>query len=93
MLPLLGSGHNAETPYIIPMGEPTGTGVFEFVGMYTIPERIPELAPVAVEGVSLYTTDRLMLTGSEYTPNLSIQPANANDYTMTWASADAKSSR
>ncbi|MFR1561704.1 MAG: S8 family serine peptidase [Oscillospiraceae bacterium] len=82
-------GHNAETPYIIPMGEPTGTGVFEFVGMYTIPERIPELAPVAVEGVSLYTTDRLMLTGSEYTPNLSIQPANANDYTMTWASADA----
>ncbi len=30
-----------------------------------------------------------MLTGSEYTPNLSIQPANANDYTMTWASADA----
>lgn len=38
-------GHNAQTPYIVPVGDPTGTGTFEFVGMYTIPENIPALAP------------------------------------------------
>ena len=81
-------GHNAQTPYIVPVGDPTGTGTFEFVGMYTIPENIPALAPVAVEEVSMSLSSKQTVVGCAFIPQLSIAPANANGYTMEWASAD-----
>ncbi len=66
--------HN-ETPFAINLGDPTGSGLLEFVGMYTIPETIPELAEVPVQSVS--AENMLILAGVEKTPDLTVMPFNA----------------
>ena len=72
--------HNAPTPFIIPLGAPAGTSLFEYIGMHTIPAVIPELPTVAVESVT--AADMTLMSGAV------TLPANAEDYTLTLVSGD-----
>ena len=78
--------HTAATPFIIPLGDPTGSGLFEYIGMHTIPAVIPELPVVAVESVT--AADMTLMSGAVAQPAISILPANAEDYTLTLVSGD-----
>ena len=75
-----------ENPYAVSLGDPTGSGLFEFVGMYTIPAVIPALKDVAVEEVS--AADMLILSGVEKMPNITILPFNATCQTAQMTSSD-----
>ena len=75
---------NNEYPYAINLGDPTGSGLLEFVGMYTIPETIPELADVMVESVT--AEDMTILAGVEKAPDLTIMPFNATVRNVTMSS-------
>ena len=72
--------------YAISMGDPTGSGVLEFVGMYTVPEEIPELDPMPV--LDYYAEDMVMLTGSTKFPNATVWPFNATSQNIVWTSED-----
>ena len=76
----------AETPYFVSLGDPTGSGVVEFVGMYVIPEEIPELAETAVESVT--GEDMMILTGYEKVPAITVAPFNATCQNLVLTSAD-----
>ena len=76
----------AATPFIIPLGDPTGTGLFEYVGMHTVPEVIMELPAVAVESVT--AEDMTLMSGAVAQPAISILPANADDYTVELVSGN-----
>ncbi len=78
--------HNADEPFIIPLGDPTGTGLFEYIGMFTIPDVIPELPDVAVESVS--AADVSLMSGAVVPSGVTVLPANANSYTLTLESSD-----
>ncbi len=78
--------HKASSPFIIPLGDPTGSGLFEYIGMHTIPEVIPELPTVAVESVT--AEDMTLMSGAVAQPAITILPANAEDYTLTLVSGD-----
>ena len=78
--------HKAATPFIISLGDPTGTGLFEYVGMHTIPAVIPELPTVTVESVT--AEDMILMSGAVAQPAISILPANAEDYTLALVSGD-----
>ena len=80
--------HNAAEPFILSLGTPYPGASFEWMGMFTIPETIPELANVAAEEVSLSPSSKLMVQGAEFMPSLSVKPANANSFTMTWSSTN-----
>ncbi len=80
--------HNAATPFIMDIGNPFGSGTFELMGMYTIPEVIPELPEVAVTEVNMSITEKTVVCGGQYTPNVTILPTNANDYTISWSSSN-----
>ena len=77
---------NAEEPYAIMLGDPTGSGLFEFVGMHTIPAKIPELDYIAVEDVT--AADMLMIAGVTKTANVSVYPFNATEQTVALVSSD-----
>lgn len=77
---------NAETPYAIMLGDPTGSGLFEFVGMHTVPAEIPELDYVAVQGVS--AADMLILAGVTKYPNVTVNPFNATVQNLSMTSSD-----
>ena len=64
----------ADEPYAVALGDPTESG-FEFVGMFTVPAEIPELAYVPVESAS--AEDMTMLVGTTKFPNLAVLPFNA----------------
>ena len=72
--------------YAINLGDPTGSGMFEFVGMYTVPETIPELPDVAVEYA--YVADMMMLADSVKYPSITIYPTNATCQDIDWTSSD-----
>ena len=38
-------------PVVVSLGDPTASGMFEFVGLYVIPDEIPELAETAIRTV------------------------------------------
>ena len=76
---------HAEEPFAIALGDPTGSG-FQFVGLFTVPAKIPALDPVAVENAS--AEDMLVLTGATKLANVSIAPLNATNKTFTWSSSD-----
>ena len=78
--------HKASTPFIIPLGDPTGSGLFEYIGMHTIPAVIPELPTVAVESVT--AEDMLLMSGATAQPAITILPANAEDYTVSLVSGN-----
>ena len=77
---------NAEEPYAIMLGDPTEAGVFEFIGMHTIPAKIPALGNIAVEDV--VAQDMLMLVGTTKTANVSVYPFNATQQTLALTSSD-----
>ena len=77
---------NNEIPYVLNLGDPTGSGLLEFVGMYTIPETIPELADVAIEEV--YAEDMVILAGTEKDPTVTVLPFNATSQKVGMTSSD-----
>ena len=78
----------AEVPYILALGDPTGTGTVEHVGMFTIPETLPELDPMAVEGV--YAEDMIMVVGANKSANVTVLPLNATSKNVVWTSANSE---
>ncbi len=79
----------AEVPFCLPLGDPTGYGTFEYVGLYTLPETITELEYTPVTGIE--AEDMLVLVGSEVEPEVTVFPLNATNqsqikYTCTKSS-------
>ncbi len=74
---------NAE-PYVLELGN--SAGFMEWVGMYEIPETIPERPQVAVE--SLTAENMMMVKGSTKQPEYSIAPLNATCQNVIWTSSD-----
>ena len=77
----------AENPYTIMLGDPSGSGLIEFVGMYTIPETIPELDDVAVDWVE--AADMTMLSGTTKSANITILPFNATVQNVEMTSSNS----
>lgn len=76
----------AAEPYAVSLGDPTGSGLMQFVGMFTIPAEIPELQYVPVE--EAYADDLLIMIGGEKLPSFAVAPLNATNQSITWTSAD-----
>ena len=76
----------AETPFAIALGNPVNAA-FQFVGLFTVPAKIPTLADVAVESVD--AADMMIFAGATKLPNVSILPLNATTKTFAWTSSDA----
>ena len=76
----------AAEPYAVSLGDPTGSGLFEFTGMYSIPTDIPELPYAPVENVT--AEDMLLMVGSEKMPAVTVEPLNATNQAIIWTSAD-----
>jgi hypothetical protein len=77
---------NGDYPMVLSLGDPTESGLFQFVGMFTIPETVPALEEVAVEG--LYADDMLMLTGAVKYPSYTVLPLNSSSKNVFWSSSD-----
>ncbi len=77
---------NAEEPYGLMLGDPTESGSLEFVGLYTVPEDIPELPYVAVQ--ELVAEDMIMLAGATKAPNAYVNPSNATVKELQMTSSD-----
>ena len=78
---------SADEPYAINLGDPTGTGSIELMGMFSIPEEIPELPYTPVESIT--TEDMLVLVGVDRAPVVTASPVNAtNQSGLTLVSAD-----
>ena len=68
--------------YVLALGDPSGSGLIEYLGMYSVPAEIPELEYVPVENV--YAEDMLLLAGGEKLPNVTIEPLNATNQQIVW---------
>ena len=77
---------DVEEGYAISLGDPTESGTFEWVGMYTVPETIPALQYVAVESVE--DEDMMMLVGTTKLPEVTVKPFNATFQTLELTSAN-----
>ena len=73
-------------PYAVSLGEPTGSGLIEFTGLYSIPAEIPELEYMPVESVE--AKDMLVLVGGMKMPDVTVSPLNATNQVIEWTSAD-----
>ncbi len=69
------------------LGTPGGDTFFEFTGLYSVPEEIPELPHVAVEEADLADTLVVMEGGVKAAP-LNLKPMNATIDAITWTVAD-----
>ena len=69
------------------LGTPTGSYLFEYVGLYTIPETPVEVPYVAVESVTA-AESVLLMKGSVKAAPVDILPLNASVRSLTWTSAD-----
>ncbi len=72
--------------YAIALGDPTNAGMFEFVGMFTVPTEIEALPDVEAE--SLTSEDMMMLAGSTNFVNAEVKPYNATNRDVKWVSSD-----
>ena len=80
-------GIHSEQPYCLEVGDPSGSGNIEYVGMYVIPTQIPDLAYPKVTGAAV--DDMIMLLGDTRSPSITIAPTNASkNYTVTYTSTD-----
>ena len=80
-------GLTSASPYAVALGEPSGTGVIQYVGAYVVPEDIEPLPYTAIESVE--AEDILVLTGATTAPAVNVNPANATNNKVTgWVSAD-----
>lgn len=68
------------------LGNPTGGYLFQFYGLFTIPDTIPELPYVAVEGLN--AEDMLVMEGSTKAINFTIAPLNATNQDIYWSTSD-----
>ncbi len=70
-------------PFVIDMGDPSGSGLIEYTGMYTVPAEIDALPYVPVESVE--ASDMTLIVGSGKLPSVSVYPLNASNtgYTLT----------
>ncbi len=73
-------------PAVVSLGLPQGLSAFEFIGLFSIPEVIPELPAVEVE--SVYVEDMVLVTDAVKTANVSINPGQATNTAMTFVSGD-----
>ena len=69
------------------LGAPAGDTFFEFMGMHSVPEQMPELPVIPLESADLAESLVVMVGGSKAAP-LSIYPLNATIGEITWTSAD-----
>ncbi len=77
---------SADEPYMISMGNPSDSSIIEYLGMYVVPEDIPELEEVPVE--EIVASDMVILQGASKMPAVSIYPLNATNQNVTYVSAD-----
>lgn len=72
----------------IPLGDPSKSGIMQYMGLYSIPEDIPELPEISVESVE--AEDMLLLAGGDSKePIVSVYPLNTNvDYTVSYTVDD-----
>ncbi|MBQ8579457.1 MAG: S8 family serine peptidase [Oscillospiraceae bacterium] len=70
----------------VELGDPTESGLFEFVGMFTIPTEVPALAYVPVESVT--AEDMMVFVGNSKSASATIMPLNATNRSIVWTSAD-----
>lgn len=75
-----------ETGNVVNLGDPTGSGLFQFYGMFTIPSTIPALSQVDVE--DLEVEDLLVMTGQSKSAKFTVSPLNATNQEIFWASSD-----
>jgi len=76
-----------EDPYAISLGDPTNSGMIEYMGLFIVPDTIPELADVEVESVE--ADDLLLLVGDSKEPAVSVFPVNTNvEYTISYEVED-----
>ena len=71
-------------PAVVSLGLPLGLAMFEFVGMYTIPEVIPERPVIAVESVT--AADMTLMEGAVKTSPVTVYPTNATNVTASYTS-------
>ena len=76
----------ADDPYAIALGDPSGSGVMEYVGLYVVPAEIEPLPYVAVENVE--AEDMMVLVGGSKIPQVSVYPLNSTNQVITYTSAD-----
>ena len=66
---------HASTPYALSLGEPSGSGYIEYVGMYVIPEELTELS--TVRATDLDCQDMILLVGETVKAPVTVLPTNA----------------
>ena len=71
-------GLDTYAPFMIALGDPSGTGYIEYVGAHVIPEEIPELPFFPVTSAS--AEDLVMLVGQSKPAQVSVLPLNATSY-------------
>lgn len=77
----------AESPFAIALGDPSGSGLIEYTGMFVVPEVINELPYMPVESVE--AEDMVLLEGGAKVPAVSVYPLNAtNQGNLTLTPAD-----
>ena len=72
--------------YMVKLGDPTESGIFEFVALYTVPETIPELPYTPV--TSIEANDMVMLAEGVKIPDVTVYPFNATNQNLVMTSAD-----
>lgn len=77
---------DVEKGYMLELGDPTESGMFEFMSLYTIPETIPTLPNVAVE--SIEANDMTMMVGSSTVADINVYPFNATNQDLILTSSD-----
>ena len=78
-------GLKSLSPYMVRLGNPYGTGNFQYIGAFVVPEVIEELPFVPVESVE--ADDVLVLVGAEKQPSVNVYPTNAtNSFVSEWYS-------
>ena len=71
-------------PAVVSLGLPQGLALFEFVGMYTIPENMPERPVIEVESVA--GEDMMLVTGAVKPSPITVYPTNATNTVITYSS-------
>ena len=70
------AGLDTETPYAIELGDPSGTGMIQYIGAYTVPNEVPKLPFTAVQSVEV--ENMILLQGDSKQPIITVNPANAS---------------
>ena len=73
----------SENPFAIAMGNSSGSDVFQYMGLYVIPEVIPELEFFPVTSVT--ADNMVMLEGQSLPAALNVKPLNATSYSVYYA--------